>query len=160
MQSRKFELCFVQPTQELANAGAVVVASGAGLLEAMPPVVCVRMRAYDAKSYQYCLLAVKRNFFGLINRKWFLFVDIQTGVYYAFDSTEVSQCFGYDEPRLEVGIHKVRAPEVKGIKVSDISQSWESLRTLFGVAEPAEREGTQADISKRQEEERASRGQG
>lgn len=145
MQSRKFELCFIQPTQQWRDAMAAVVASG---IEGHPLVVVeTRMRAYDRKSYQYCLLAVKRNFFGLINRKWFIFVDVQTGVRYAFESTEVANEFGFPNSELSIGIHKVSTKE-SGVEVKPAAfEDWSSLRATFGVGLSSESQGKQTASS-------------
>lgn len=145
MQSRKFELCFVQPTQQWLNAIAAVVASG---IEGSPlAVVETRVRAYDRKSYQYCLLAVKKNFFGLINRKWFMFVDVQTGVRYGFESTEVANEFGFASAVLTIGIHKVSTKE-EGVEVKLAKfEDWDSLRATFGVKTQPENQGKQTASS-------------
>lgn len=147
MQTRRFELCFVQPTQALANAGAVVVASGMDLVEEKSPVIHLRVRAYDRKSYQYCLLAVKKNFFGLINRKWFMFVDVQTGVRYGFESTEVANEFGFASAVLTIGIHKVSV-KAEGIEVKPAQfEDWAPLRAIFGIKAQSEDQGKQTATS-------------
>lgn len=143
MQTRKFELCFVQPTQTWPNAMAAVVATG---IDGSPlTIVETRIRAFDRKSYQYCLLAVKRNFFGLINRKWFLFVDVQTGVRYAFESTEVANEFGFPAAVLTIGIHKVQTTKTAGVEVEPAKfEDWSSLRATFGVGVQSKNQSEQA----------------
>jgi hypothetical protein len=147
VETRKFELCFVQPTKVCANAQAGVLGLAAGTFSDMEIfVVQTLCRAFDEKSHQYCLLAVKRNFFGLINRKWFLFQDVNTGVYYALESAEVaSSCASTSD--LRIRIVPVERPALAGVTVTEEGQTSQVLKEIRQTIAKLER--TQAAIRRK-----------
>lgn len=109
MSTRKFELCFVIPIKQFTGANNAML--GKHLLPeeeaAGITLVLTRVRAFDYRSYQHALLAVRQRFFGPLHRRWFGFKDVDTDVFYALDSTEVASVFGC-QPELEIKIVRPR----------------------------------------------------
>jgi hypothetical protein len=106
-QSKRFELCFWQSNLQVLNLVApsqrkkqaemfphLTMNKGVWREEesSVPKrLIHTRIRAFDTKSYFLCRLLVKRNAFGFINQRNFVFLDLDNGSEHGLKSKTVQE---------------------------------------------------------------------